>query len=134
MPAAIVHFEIQVNDTERAQRFYKDVFDWKIEKWEGTDFYGVWTGRSKYPNGSVVGLDGGLGKKEGNTPASNAALNAFLCTVEVDNIDETLEKVEKAGGTIVKPKYSFPHVGWMATCTDSDGNQFSLIQNDTEAE
>jgi predicted enzyme related to lactoylglutathione lyase len=133
MPAAIVHFEIQVSDTERAKQFYHDVFDWKVEKWEGTDFYGVWTGRSKYPNGSVVGMDGGLGMKDGETPANGAALNAFLCTVEVENIDETLKNVEVVGGTIVKPKYAFPHVGWMATCADPDGNQFALIQNDTEA-
>ena len=133
MPAAIVHFEIQVSDTERAKQFYHDVFDWKIEKWEGTDFYGVWTGRSKYPNGSVVGMDGGLGVKKGDSPAADSALNAFLCTVEVENIDETLKKLKAAGGTIVKPKYAFPHVGWMATCADPDGNQVALIQNDTEA-
>jgi predicted enzyme related to lactoylglutathione lyase len=131
MPAAIVHFEIQVTDTERAKRFYAEVFDWKIEKWEGTDFYGVWTGRSKYPNGSVVGLDGGLGVKEGETPAGDSALNSFLCTVEIQAIDDILQKVEKAGGAVIKPKYSFPHVGWMAICTDLDGNRFSLIQNDT---
>lgn len=133
MPAAIVHFEIQVSDTERTKQFYKAVFDWKVEKWEGTDFYGVWTGRSKYPNGSLVGLDGGLGVKEGETPAKGSALNAFLCTVEIEHIDETLKKIETAGGTIVKPKHAFPHVGWMATCADPDGNQFALIKNDAEA-
>jgi predicted enzyme related to lactoylglutathione lyase len=93
MPAAIVHFEIQVSDTERAKRFYTDVFDWKVEKWEGTDFYGVWTGRSTYPNGSVVGMDGGLGVKEGENTASGLAVNAFLCTVEIDDLDTTLRKV-----------------------------------------
>lgn len=133
MPAAIVHFEIQVSDTNRAQLFYHNVFDWKVEKWEGTDFYGVWTGRSKYPNGSIVGLDGGLGVKNGETPSNEAALNAFLCTVEVENIDEILKKVQENNGTIIKPKYAFPRVGWMAQCADPDGNQFSLIQNATEA-
>jgi predicted enzyme related to lactoylglutathione lyase len=58
--AAIVHFEIHVADVDRAQRFYSAVFDWKIEQYQGTEYYGVWTGRSKYPNGSVVGMDGGL--------------------------------------------------------------------------
>ena len=134
MPAAIVHFEIQVSDPEKAAKFYGHVFGWKVEKWEGTDFYGIWAGRSKYPNGSVVGLDGGLGTKEGATPDKGSALNAFLCTVEVDGIDDTLQKLETAGGIIVKPKYAFPHVGWMATCADPDGNQFSLIQNDPSAQ
>lgn len=133
MPAPIVHFEIQVSDPERAKSFYKDVFDWKIEKLEGTDFYGVWTGRSKYPNGSVVGLDGGLSLKEGDRPAHDSALNAFLCTVEINDIEATLKKIMAAGGTIIKPKYVLPQVGWLATCADPDGNQFSLIQSDTTA-
>jgi predicted enzyme related to lactoylglutathione lyase len=60
MSAVIVHFEIQVSDTKRTKHFYKAVFDWKVEKWEGTDFYSVWTGRSKYPNGSVVEMDGDI--------------------------------------------------------------------------
>ena len=133
MPAAIVHFEIQVGDPVRARRFYQEVFEWKVEKWEGTDFYGVWTGRSKYPNGSIVGLDGSLGEKKGKTPAGDAALNSFLCTIEISDIDKTLQAVAQAGGVVIKPRFAFPHVGWMAICADPDGNQFNLIQNDTEA-
>jgi predicted enzyme related to lactoylglutathione lyase len=133
MSAAIVHFEIQVSDPEKAKLFYGEIFGWKIEKWEGTDFYGVWTGRSKYASGSVVGLDGGLGAKEGTTPSTGAALNAFLCTVEIEDIDDTLQRIDEAGGTILKPKYAFPYVGWMAICADPDGNQFALMQNDAGA-
>lgn len=132
--AAIVHFEIQVSDFGMAKKFYSQIFGWKIEKWEGTDFYGVWTGRSKYPNGSVVGLDGGLERKEKLTSQKETILNAFLCTIEIENIDDTLKKIKTHDGKIIKEKYAFPKVGWMALCTDPDGNQFSLIQNDITAE
>lgn len=27
------HFNIPVDDVERAQKFYKDVFDWSMQKW-----------------------------------------------------------------------------------------------------
>ncbi len=30
----VVHFEIHADDPERAVRFYKKVFGWKIEKWQ----------------------------------------------------------------------------------------------------
>jgi predicted enzyme related to lactoylglutathione lyase len=33
----IVHFEIPSDDIERTKKFYTDLFDWKIEKWPGTD-------------------------------------------------------------------------------------------------
>ena len=31
----VVHFEIPAENPERAAKFYKEVFDWKIEKWQG---------------------------------------------------------------------------------------------------
>jgi predicted enzyme related to lactoylglutathione lyase len=33
----IVHFEIPVDDVERAKKFYTDIFGWKIEKWPDID-------------------------------------------------------------------------------------------------
>ena len=33
----IVHFEIPVDDVDRAKKFYSDLFGWKMEKWLGTD-------------------------------------------------------------------------------------------------
>ena len=35
----VIHFEIPINDADRATKFYKDVFGWKIEKWPGTMEY-----------------------------------------------------------------------------------------------
>lgn len=133
MSAAIVHFEIHVADVDRAQRFYSAVFDWKIEKYQGTEYYGVWTGRSKYPNGSVVGMDGGLRLRTGEGPDHHAAVNSFLCTVEVESIDSVLETVERSAGVVLEPKHALPGVGWQAVCTDPDGNRFSLMQNDSQA-
>jgi predicted enzyme related to lactoylglutathione lyase len=33
----IVHFEIPSDDIEGANKFYNDLFGWKIEKWAGGD-------------------------------------------------------------------------------------------------
>ena len=36
----ITHFDIPADDPARAQKFYKKVFDWKFEKWDGPmDYY-----------------------------------------------------------------------------------------------
>lgn len=29
----VVHFEIQADDLDRAQKFYEDVFGWTFKKW-----------------------------------------------------------------------------------------------------
>ncbi len=35
----VIHFEICVDQSERAVKFYADVFGWRIHKWEGTEDY-----------------------------------------------------------------------------------------------
>jgi uncharacterized protein len=121
----VVHFEINADNVERAAKFYRAVFGWKIEPW-GPPEYGymhVETGSANEP-----GIDGGIWKGEGPQPPSGARLNAFNCSIEVSNIDETLKKVTVAGGAIAKEKAQIPGVGWLATCTDTEGNTFGVMQ------
>ena len=35
----VIHFEISADNPERAVKFYRKVFDWKIKKWEGPAGY-----------------------------------------------------------------------------------------------
>ena len=37
----VVHFEIPADEVERAQKFYGELFGWKIEKFTGPTPYGV---------------------------------------------------------------------------------------------
>lgn len=121
----VVHFEINADDVERASKFYRAVFGWKIEPW-GPPGYGyrhVETGHNSEP-----GIDGGIWKGQGPTPAPGSRLNAFNCSVEVENIDETISKIKDAGGSIVKDKAQIPGVGSLAMCSDTEGNTFGLMQ------
>ncbi len=46
----VVHFEIHVDDPNRASKFYTDVFGWKFNKWEGPmDYWLISTGDSIMP-------------------------------------------------------------------------------------
>jgi uncharacterized protein len=121
----VVHFEINADDVERASKFYRAVFGWKIEPW-GPPEYGymhVETGHSAEP-----GIDGGLWKDQGTMPTPGSRLNAFNCSIEVSNIDETMMNVKAAGGSVVRDKAQIPGVGWLAMCTDTEGNTFGLMQ------
>jgi predicted enzyme related to lactoylglutathione lyase len=121
----VVHFEINAENIERASKFYRDVFGWKIEPW-GPPEYGymhVQTGDASEP-----GIDGGIWKGEGSRPPFGSRLNAFNCSIEVANIDETLRKVLDAGGSVTKEKAQIPGVGWLAMCTDIEGNSFGVMQ------
>lgn len=121
----VVHFEINAEDVERASQFYRAVFGWKIEPW-GPPEYGylhVETG-----NASEPGIDGGLWRGEGSKPPAGSRPNAFNCSIEVADIDETIMKIKKSGGAIVKEKAQIPGVGWLAMCMDTEGNHFGVMQ------
>ena len=124
----VIHFEIQADDPERAAAFYKNVFGWSINKWDGPmDYWMIMTGPKETP-----GIDGGLYKRP--KPTKTKDVIAFICTVDVPDVDAYVKKVEKQGGTIIQSKNAIPGVGWFAQCQDTEGNVFGLIQNDTNAE
>jgi predicted enzyme related to lactoylglutathione lyase len=118
----VVHFELAVDDFDRAIKFYKSVFGWKIEKWEGPiEYWLITTGDEKEP-----GIDGALQpRKDAPQPTVN--------TVGVDDIDDYVKKIEKAGGKITAPKIAIPGVGWFALAEDTEENAFGLMQGDPEA-
>lgn len=51
----VVHFGIPADDPERSIKFYKTVFGWNFEKWDGPiEYWLVMTGPEDQP-----GIDGG---------------------------------------------------------------------------
>jgi hypothetical protein len=116
-----VHFEIHAADPERAIRFYGLLFGWTFERWSGgdVDYWLVRTGE---------GIDGGLLKRQGPEPAPQAAVNAWVCTVQVDDLDPYLGTAEAAGGRVVVPRTVIGTMGWSAYFKDPEGNLVGLFE------
>ena len=51
-------------------------------------------------------------------------------TIDVSSVDEFIQKVTDAGGTIAVPKMTIPSVGYIAYFLDTDGNMFGIIEHD----
>ena len=118
----VIHFEIAADDPERAVAFYRKVFGWKIEKWQGPiEYWLITTGPQEEP-----GIDGGLARR---TDPSTGTEN----TIGVDSVDAYVAKIQALGGKVVRPKAAVPGVGWTAYCEDSEGNKFGLMQDDPNA-
>ena len=123
----IIHFDVKTDDPDRAMAFYKKAFGWSFEKWNGPmDYWMVTTG----PEGTP-GINGGLSKRM--EPVTCTDTHGYECTIGVDSIDDGIEKVKAFGGTITMPKTPIPGVGWFAGCRDTEGNGFSLMQDDPKA-
>ena len=125
----VVHFEIHAKDMNRIQQFYQEVFGWNITDLGPAmgNFRMVNTGEDS-PGSQWKGINGGITPRHGDSPKGGEAVNSFVCTIQVDNIDETLEKIKKAGGTVATDKMDVPGVGILAYRKDPDGNIFGVIQ------
>ncbi|MEO8084809.1 MAG: VOC family protein [Ardenticatenales bacterium] len=124
-----VHFEIHAADPERMAAFYTNLFGWTITKWDGPmEYWMITTGAEGTP-----GIDGGMVKRMGDVPAEGAAVDAFVCTVGVENCDAAVAKAVALGGTVALPKAPIPGMGWLAYVKDLDGNIMGLMEMDEAA-
>ena len=116
----VVHFEISAEQPERAAGFYRTVFGWGIQKWEGPqDYWLVKTGDESKP-----GIDGGITPRSGDEHTVD--------TIDVESVDDTVSKVEASGGTVTVPKQAVPGVGWLAYFRDTEGNTVGILEADEQ--
>ncbi|HEV3343452.1 MAG TPA: VOC family protein [Pirellulales bacterium] len=123
----VVHFEIHVDDPQRAIKFYQPIFDWTFTKWEGPiDYWLISTGPAEQR-----GIDGGMVRRHG--PINGDSVIAYVCTIDVPSVDDFVSRVTKHGGQIALPKMAVPGVGWLAYGKDTEGNIFGMMQRDPSA-
>lgn len=122
--ATIVHFDIGVDNPERAKKFYQELFGWKIEMMPGfPDYFEIET----------AGLDGKQGLSGGLTKRENPQQTGITNFIGVSFIDETIVKLSSLGGKVIRPKQVIPGYGFLAVCTDTENNVIGLFQEDQQA-
>ncbi len=123
----VIHFEIVADKPERAMKFYKDVFGWEFNKWNGPqEYWFVKTGEDSQP-----GINGGLTPKMNQE--SGDIRGRVTNTIDVPSIDDFSKKISTEGGKVVRPKMAIPGIGYLAICEDTEGTSFGIIQNDRNA-
>jgi hypothetical protein len=113
-PNHVAHFAINVDDIERAQRFYTHVFGWKFEAWGPPGFFMI----------SGAGMLGSLQKR--TRVATGKGGLEF--TIAVASLAATEKAVVAAGGTIAMPRMTIPTVGQLIHFVDPEGNEIGAMQ------
>ncbi len=133
----VVHFEMGYKDKRRMVDFYTSVFGWETKEMgpEMGNYVVVHTGETDQ-EGMLQKpgmINGGFYQKIEN-PLSHAP----SVVISVDNIHESIKKVENGGGKILgsmndKGEHTMepqdiPGVGLWISMQDSEGNRVSMLQ------
>ncbi len=115
MGAGVVHWEINASDGPRLQKFFADLFDWKVDA-ANPMAYGMVDTNVK------LGINGGIGQVE---PGARAGAIFY---VQVEDLQTYLNKAESLGGRVLTPPKEIPGVVTFAVFTDPEGNAIGLIK------
>ena len=111
-----VHFEIAAQDTSRAKEFYKKMFGWEFQAFEGSPQEYSMARVSDTSGSAVFAGDPG-------------AIRVYF---DVDDINAGAARVRELGGEADDPQ-PVPSMGWFVTGKDTEGNAIGLWQNDPSA-
>jgi len=104
--------ELATIDPERAKAFYSATLGWEFEEFDlGGGPY--WVARS---NGEIVAGLGPLG-----TGPAGISNSSWLSFIEVDQLDERIERARTLGAQIVEEPTDVPNVGRVAALRDPTG-------------
>lgn len=103
----LVFFSIFGPQSEPLQRFYREVFGWKLD------------GAGRFETTATTPLSGQIGG-----PGAAEA----LIYIGVADITATLAKVQAFGGTIRYPRFEVPGVAVLGILKDPAGNSIGLVE------
>lgn len=126
----VVHFEMPAEDKKRMADFYTKVFGWQTKQLgpEMGEYIVVMTtesdendlsGRPKTPGT----INGGFYSKPDDPFGRYPSV-----VIAVDDIKESMKKVEAAGGKIHGEPHDIPGVGIYVSIVDTEGNRVSILQ------
>lgn len=122
----VVHFEIPVDEQNRAKSFYKSVFEWDLQEMPGGDEVYTFAITSpvdeNYKHKEKGAINGGIFQR-------NEDIQHPVITIGVSSIDLFMKKIEAAGGEVVVPKGEVPEMGYYAYFKDTEGNLMGLWES-----
>lgn len=107
----INYVEMPSGDIEATKRFFGAAFGWSFVDY-GPDYIAI----------ENAGLDGGFFKSDQVATTAKGSVLVVLYSADLNN---TLEQVKAAGGTIVQDTYPFPG-GRRFHFSDPSGNEFAV--------
>jgi predicted enzyme related to lactoylglutathione lyase len=112
-----VHVEIPADDTGKGREFWGSLFGWEFQEFPGPFEY------------HMARITDQAGAAITNMEPGKHGIRTYF---DVDDINAAVARVKELGGQANDPG-PVPNMGWFATCTDPQGNEFGLWQLDPSA-
>jgi uncharacterized protein len=119
MAGKMVHVEIPAGDTSKAREFWGGLFGWQFQEFEGSPTEYHMTRMDDTSGGAIYEPD----------PADKRGVRVYF---DVDDINAGTARVNELGGQAGEAA-PVPGMGWFSVCKDTEGNEFGLWQNDSNA-
>ena len=123
----VVHFEMPYDDRNRMAKFYQQAFGWQTEIL-GADMghyvlaHTTETGADGRPKNPGA-INGGFFERKPDWPAQYPSV-----VIAVDDVKAAMDKVKKAGGTLLGEPMEIPGVGQYVSFQDTEKNRVGLLQ------
>ena len=112
MSCPVVHFEIGCQNLEREDHFFAELFGWKMTK----------SGPS-----SLIDTEAGAGINGHINSLGHDPRNYTMIYVQVDNLQQYVDRAAMLGGRVVVPPSEIPGVGRFAWISDPEGMLVGLF-------
>lgn len=119
MSNVINWFEIPAKDFDRACKFYGNVLDGEVQKFET----GNPTQMGFLPGTGPGVVGGAIVAGDGNNPSDKGSV---VYLNGGDDLSVPLARVEAAGGKVVMPKTNIGENGFIAQFMDTEGNRVAF--------
>lgn len=124
MYPALTHFAINTDDVATTQEFYRSVFGWRFREYGPPGFVQILDEAGDAPMGAI---------QQRRRLIADEDTNGFECTIGVDDVDGTRERILAAGGRIVMEKFTISGVGHLIAFVDPAGNAALAMAYDAQA-
>jgi predicted enzyme related to lactoylglutathione lyase len=123
----VVHFEMPYDDRERIERFYGDVFGWKLSRFDAQEERGYVLATSAeedaMPDAPRGAINGGFFPRSPDMPGQHPSV-----VIAVQDIGAATKAVQAAGGEVLGTPMEIPGVGRYVAFRDTEGNRLSMLQ------
>ena len=109
----VTWFEILGSDGAALQKFYGDLFGWKVDAANPMNY------------GMVEGKDGGIG---GGIAGAQDGKSTVTVYISVDDLQATLDRAKSLGGDVVMPPMEVPGGPKIAQFKDPQGNVIGIMK------